>query len=53
MLGMRPDIQRIDIVGMGCNAGLNGMQPVVNFCAVHPDAVGLLLCVEVCSAMYT
>ena len=49
---MRPDIQRIDIVGMGCNAGLNGMQPVANFCALHPDAVGLLLCVEVCSAMY-
>lgn len=52
MLDMRPDIQRIDIVGMGCNGGLNGMQPVVNFCAIHPDAVGLLLCVEVCSAMY-
>nr|VFK19236.1 MAG: alkylresorcinol/alkylpyrone synthase [Candidatus Kentron sp. LFY] len=51
-LDMRPDIQRIDIVGMGCNAGLNGMQPVANFCALHPDAVGLLLCVEVCSAMY-
>lgn len=51
-LGMRPDIQRIDIVGMGCNGGLNGMQPVVNFCAVHPEAIGLLLCVEVCSAMY-
>lgn len=49
---MRPDIQRIDIVGMGCNGGLNGMQPVVNFCALHPDTVGLLLCVEICSAMY-
>ncbi|WP_353570389.1 3,5-dihydroxyphenylacetyl-CoA synthase DpgA [Candidatus Albibeggiatoa sp. nov. BB20] len=52
MLGMRPNIQRIDVVGMGCNGGLNGMQPVVNFCSVHPEAVGLLLCVEVCSAMY-
>lgn len=52
MLNMRPDIHRIDIVGMGCNGGLNGMQPVVNFCTLHPDAVGLLLCVEVCSAMY-
>lgn len=51
-LGMRPDIQRIDIVGMGCNGSLNGMQPVVNFCALHPDTVGLLLCVEICSAMY-
>ena len=51
-LEMRPDIHRADIVGMGCNAGLNGMQPVVNFCALNPNAVGLLLCVEVCSAMY-
>jgi 3,5-dihydroxyphenylacetyl-CoA synthase len=51
-LGMRQNVQRIDIVGMGCNGGLNGMQPVVNFCALHPDAIGLLVCVEVCSAMY-
>ncbi|MEQ9353817.1 3,5-dihydroxyphenylacetyl-CoA synthase DpgA [Coleofasciculus chthonoplastes] len=51
-LDMRSDIHRIDIVGMGCNGGLNGLQPVVNFCAIHPEAIGLLLCVEVCSAMY-
>ena len=51
-LNLRSDIHRIDIVGMGCNGGLNGMQAVVNFCATHPDAIGLLLCVEVCSAMY-
>lgn len=51
-MGMRPNIYRIDIVGMGCNGGLNGLQPVVNFCALYPEAMGLLLCVEVCSAMY-
>lgn len=51
-MGMRPDIYRVDVVGMGCNAGLNGLQPVVNFCARYPEAIGLLLCVEVCSAMY-
>ncbi len=51
-MGMRPNIYRIDIVGMGCNAGLNGLQPVVNFCALNPEAIGLLLCVEVCSAIY-
>ncbi|MBP0017932.1 MAG: type III polyketide synthase [Cyanobacteria bacterium SBLK] len=51
-MGMRPDIQRIDIVGMGCNGGLNGLQPVVNFCTLYPESIGLLLCVEVCSAMY-
>ena len=51
-LNMRGDIHRIDVVGMGCNAGLNAMQPVVNYCRLHPQAVGLLVCVEVCSAMY-
>ena len=51
-LKMRQDLHRIDLVGMGCNGGLNGLQPVVNFCALNSGAVGLLLCVEVCSAMY-
>lgn len=51
-LEMRSDIQRIDIVGMGCNGGLNGLQAVVNFCQIHQEAIGLLLCVEICSAMY-
>jgi len=51
-LGFREDVQRVDVVGMGCNAGLNGMQPVVNFCARNPGSIGLLLCVEICSAIY-
>src|ERR1700751_1251563 len=51
-LRMRRDIHRIDLVGMGCNGGLNGLQSVVNFCALNSGAIGLLLCVEVCSAMY-
>jgi 3,5-dihydroxyphenylacetyl-CoA synthase len=51
-MGFRPDVQRVDIVGMGCNAGLNGMQPVANFCERNPGKIGLLLCVEICSAIY-
>ncbi len=51
-MGFRQNIHRIDIVGMGCNAGLNGMQPVVNYCKQNPDGYGLLLCSEVCSAAY-
>lgn len=51
-LGFRPNIHRIDLVGMGCNGGLNGMQPVVNYCTLHPGKVGLLVCVEICSASY-
>ena len=51
-MGMRPDVQRADIVGMGCHAGLNMMQSVVNHCAMNPSAVGLMLSAEICSAMY-
>lgn len=51
-LGLRQDIGRVDILGMGCNAGLNGMQTVVNYCRANPAGNGLLVCVEVCSAAY-
>lgn len=51
-VGFRQNIHRIDIVGMGCNAGLNGMQPVVNYCKQNPNGFGLLVCSEVCSAAY-
>ncbi len=50
--GLRPDVHRLDVVGMGCNAGLNGMQPLVNFCRLHPDSRALLVCAEICSASY-
>jgi predicted naringenin-chalcone synthase len=51
-LGLRPDVHRLDVVGMGCNAGLNGMQPVVNYCRLNPARHGALVCVEICSASY-
>lgn len=52
-LGMRPDTSRIDVVGMGCNAGLNALNPVVAWSARNPGQYALQLCVEVCSAAYT
>lgn len=51
-MNFRPNVHRIDVVGMGCNAGLNAMQPVVNYCRQNPEGYGLLVCVEVCSAAY-
>ncbi len=51
-LNLPPSVHRIDVVGMGCNAGLNAIQPVAAFCAARLDGVGLLVCVEVCSAAY-
>lgn len=51
-LGLRRDVHRVDVVGMGCNAGLNALQPLANFCKGEPGRVGVQVCVEVCSAAY-
>jgi alkylresorcinol/alkylpyrone synthase/polyketide synthase Type III len=51
-LGFHPGVQRADIVGMGCNAGLNGMNPVVQWVRNHPGHVGLMVCCEINSANY-
>jgi len=51
-MGFRDNIQRIDIVGMGCNAGMNALQVATGLARSQPGKTGLLLCVEVCSAAY-
>jgi polyketide synthase Type III len=51
-LGFRTDCHRTDIVGMGCNAGLNGLNPVVAWCNSHPQSKALMVCCEVNSALY-
>lgn len=43
---------RLDVVGMGCNAGLNGLNSVNNWARANPGKLAILLCVEVCSAAY-
>lgn len=52
-LGLNPGTQRVDIVGMGCNAGLNGLQSVSNWCSNNPEKIGVLVCCELCSCIYT
>ncbi|MFH1464891.1 MAG: 3,5-dihydroxyphenylacetyl-CoA synthase DpgA [Pseudomonadota bacterium] len=51
-LGMRPDCARLDVVGMGCNAGLNGLNPTATWARAHPGKNALMACIEVCSAAY-
>ncbi len=51
-LGFDPRLLRADIVGMGCNAGLNGLNPLVQWVENHPGQVALLVCCEINSAMY-
>ena len=51
-LGFRVDCHRTDVVGMGCNAGLNGLNPTANWCAANPGRNALMVCCEVNSALY-
>lgn len=51
-LGIDPDCARLDVVGMGCNAGLNGLTAVAGWAAAHPGELAVLLCTEACSAAY-
>lgn len=51
-LGLRRDCSRIDVVGMGCNAGLNALNPVAAWAAHHPGRIAVMICIEVCSAAY-
>jgi polyketide synthase Type III len=51
-LGFDRKLLRADLVGMGCNAGLNGLNPLVQWVRNHPGQVALLVCCEINSAMY-
>jgi predicted naringenin-chalcone synthase len=51
-LGFARNLVRADVVGMGCNAGLNGLNPLVQWAKNHPGQVALLVCCEINSAMY-
>ena len=51
-LGFRVDCHRMDIVGMGCNAGLNGLNPVTSWASANPGKNALMVCCEVNSALY-
>ncbi|MET0989458.1 MAG: 3-oxoacyl-[acyl-carrier-protein] synthase III C-terminal domain-containing protein [Glaciihabitans sp.] len=48
-LGLRPDVKRIPSYGLGCVAGAAGLARVNDYLVGHPDEVGVLLSVELCS----
>ncbi len=50
--GFREDVHRTDVVGMGCNAGLNALNPVAGWAAANPGRNALMVCCEVNSALY-
>ncbi|MEU7583191.1 3,5-dihydroxyphenylacetyl-CoA synthase DpgA [Streptomyces sp. NPDC041068] len=51
-LGIDRHCSRADIVGMGCNAGLNALSLESGWATAHPGELAVVLCVEVCSAAY-
>ncbi|RZB19427.1 type III polyketide synthase [Streptomyces sp. F001] len=51
-LGIDRHCSRSDIVGMGCNAGLNALGVVAGWATAHPGELAVVLCAEVCSAAY-
>jgi alkylresorcinol/alkylpyrone synthase/polyketide synthase Type III len=51
-LGLPAWCRRLDVVGMGCNAGLNGLSALDAWAQRHPGRAGLLVCCEVNSAIY-
>ncbi|HEY6309487.1 MAG TPA: 3,5-dihydroxyphenylacetyl-CoA synthase DpgA [Streptosporangiaceae bacterium] len=51
-MGIAPRCGRVDVVGMGCNAGLNALAVTAAWAATHPGKLAVLLCAEACSAAY-
>jgi predicted naringenin-chalcone synthase len=48
-IGLRPDIKRVPLFGLGCVAGAAGMARVYDYLHGYPGHVAVLLSVELCS----
>ncbi len=48
-IGMRDDVKRLPLVGLGCVAGAAGVARIHDHLTGHPDDVAVLLSVELCS----
>ncbi len=51
-LGLRADVKRVPMYGLGCVAGAAGIARVDDYLAGHPDGVAVLLAVELCSLTF-
>lgn len=51
-IGFNNNIRRMDLVGMGCNAAVNGLQAASAIAQSLPGRSGLLVSIEICSAAY-
>jgi alkylresorcinol/alkylpyrone synthase len=48
-IGLRPDVKRMPLFGLGCVAGAAGVARMHDYLLAFPDHVGILLAVELCS----
>jgi alkylresorcinol/alkylpyrone synthase len=48
-IGMRDDVKRMPLFGLGCVAGAAGVARIHDYLRGHPDDVAVLLSVELCS----
>lgn len=48
-LGLRPDVKRLPVFGLGCVAGAAGIARLHDYLVGHPDDVAVLVSVELCS----
>ncbi|MFE2944186.1 type III polyketide synthase [Streptomyces sp. NPDC059255] len=51
-LGLRPDVKRVPVFGLGCVAGAAGIARLHDYLLGHPDDVAVLLSVELCSLTF-
>ncbi|MET9429306.1 MULTISPECIES: 3-oxoacyl-[acyl-carrier-protein] synthase III C-terminal domain-containing protein [unclassified Streptomyces] len=51
-LGMRPDVKRLPVFGLGCVAGAAGLARVHDYLLGRPHDVAVLLSVELCSLTF-
>ncbi|TQK42702.1 isopalmitoylresorcinol synthase [Streptomyces sp. SLBN-118] len=51
-LGLRPDVKRLPVFGLGCVAGAAGVARLHDYLLGRPDHVAVLLSVELCSLTF-
>jgi alkylresorcinol/alkylpyrone synthase len=51
-IGLRPDVRRLPLFGLGCAAGAAGLATVHNYLRGNPDGVAVLVSIELCSLTF-
>jgi alkylresorcinol/alkylpyrone synthase len=49
LIGLRPDVKRVPLVGLGCVAGSAGVARLNDYLVGHPGDVAVLVAAELCS----